>query len=106
MPGPHPAGQSLKHTLLTARVEVVPLQDVLQRVCRQLQEVALLHHLREIGRDVVLSSGLQAGQDVAVSKIQDSNAAFKMKGLAEESGACIDHTQKLQETSAERQLLV
>ncbi|TNN39711.1 hypothetical protein EYF80_050117 [Liparis tanakae] len=58
-PRPHPEHQGLEHTLLAPRVQVVPLQDGLQRRGRQLQEVRLPDHLGEVGGDVVSGAGPQ-----------------------------------------------
>lgn len=89
---PDPTHEGLEDALLAVHVQVVPLQDGLQRVHRQLQEVLLLGHLGEVSGDVLLGVGLQGGQHVALGKIQDPDAAVQVKRLAQEAGASVDHS--------------
>ncbi len=53
--GSHPAHECLTHIVLSPHIEVIPLQDSLQRFSRQLWEVLLLDNLGELRGDVVLS---------------------------------------------------
>lgn len=93
--GSDPAHKGLEDMLLAVDIQVVPPQDGLQWVYRQLQEVLLRDHLGEVRGDVVLSAGLQGRQDVVLRKIQDPDAAVQVEGLAQEAGTCIHHTQEL-----------